>query len=53
MSSKIVVAGVTSLYLSVGVDGFPMDYAGTRTPSWGRWSNGSGGPHSPDTAHSG
>lgn len=34
MSSKIVVAGVTSLYLSVGVDGFPMDYAGTRTPSW-------------------
>jgi acarbose 7IV-phosphotransferase len=27
MASKIVVAGVTSLYMSVGVEEFPLDYA--------------------------
>ena len=36
MPSKIVVAGVASLYVSVGVDGFPLDYAPTRKPSWMR-----------------
>lgn len=36
MPSKIVVAGVTSLYTSVGVAGFPLDYSGTRKPEWMR-----------------
>jgi sugar/nucleoside kinase (ribokinase family) len=36
MTSKIVVAGVTSLYVSVGVDGFPLNYAAAHKPSWMR-----------------
>jgi acarbose 7IV-phosphotransferase len=34
MPSKIVVAGVTSLYLSVGVNEFPLDYEPIRKPTW-------------------
>lgn len=34
MSSKIVVAGVTSLYLSVGIDEFPLGYDPVATPAW-------------------
>jgi sugar/nucleoside kinase (ribokinase family) len=34
MASTIVVAGVTSLYLSVGVGEFPLDYEPTSTPAW-------------------
>ncbi len=36
MPSKIVVAGVTSLYVSVGVGEFPLEYEPTRTPAWMR-----------------
>jgi sugar/nucleoside kinase (ribokinase family) len=36
MPSKIVVAGVTSLYMSVGVEEFPLDYAPSRKPAWMR-----------------
>ncbi len=36
MSSKIVVAGVTSLYMSVGVEEFPLSYEPIRTPVWMR-----------------
>jgi acarbose 7IV-phosphotransferase len=34
--SKIVVAGVTSLYVSVGIEEFPLDYAPAHTPAWMR-----------------
>lgn len=36
MASKIVVAGVTSLYMSVGVEEFPLDYTPSATPAWMR-----------------
>jgi sugar/nucleoside kinase (ribokinase family) len=36
MASKIVVAGVTSLYMSVGVDEFPLEFAPSSTPAWMR-----------------
>lgn len=36
MSSKLVVVGVTSLYMSVGVEEFPVRYAPTRKPLWMR-----------------
>lgn len=36
MPSKIVVAGVTSLYMAVGVDGFPLRYAPTGKAAWMR-----------------
>jgi sugar/nucleoside kinase (ribokinase family) len=36
MANKIVVAGVTSLYLSVGVEEFPLDYLPAATPAWMR-----------------
>lgn len=36
MASKIVVAGVTSLYMSVGVEEFPLDYAPAGAPAWMR-----------------
>src|SRR5581483_2099871 len=36
MPSKIVVAGVTSLYMAVGVEKFPLSYEPTRTPLWMR-----------------
>lgn len=36
MSSKLVVVGVTSLYMSVGVAEFPLHYAPTMTPLWMR-----------------
>jgi acarbose 7IV-phosphotransferase len=34
MASTIVVAGVTSLYLSVGVEEFPLGYEPAATPAW-------------------
>lgn len=36
MPSKIVVAGVTSLYTAVGVQEFPLSYESIRTPLWMR-----------------
>ena len=36
MPSKIVVAGVTSLYMAVGVQEFPLSYEPKRTPIWMR-----------------
>lgn len=36
MPSKIVVAGVTSLYMAVGVEEFPLAYEPTRRPTWMR-----------------
>jgi sugar/nucleoside kinase (ribokinase family) len=36
MPSKIVVAGVTSLYMAVGVQEFPLSYEPARTPRWMR-----------------
>jgi acarbose 7IV-phosphotransferase len=36
MSSKIVVAGVTSLYMSVGVGEFPLRYSPSVAPEWMR-----------------
>jgi acarbose 7IV-phosphotransferase len=36
MPNKIVVAGVTSLYMSVGVEEFPLSYVPSRTPVWMR-----------------
>lgn len=36
MASKIVVAGVTSLYMSVGIEEFPLDYAPAGAPAWMR-----------------
>jgi len=36
VTSKIVVAGVTSLYMSVGVDAFPLDYVSAGSPPWMR-----------------
>jgi len=36
MPSKLVVVGVTSLYMSVGVEEFPLHYASTKTPVWMR-----------------
>jgi acarbose 7IV-phosphotransferase len=36
MSSKIIVAGVTSLYMAVGVQEFPLSYEPKRTPLWMR-----------------
>ncbi|MQA95367.1 MAG: carbohydrate kinase family protein [Streptosporangiales bacterium] len=34
MAKKIVVAGVTSLYVAVGVGGFPLRYRPTSRPAW-------------------
>lgn len=36
MSSKIVVAGVTSLYTAVGVGEFPLGYSPSSPPAWMR-----------------
>lgn len=36
MPSKIVVVGVASLYMSVGVDEFPLDFTPSRAPAWMR-----------------
>src|SRR4029077_14099041 len=36
MASMVVVAGVTSLYMSVGVEDFPLGYAPTVKPLWMR-----------------
>jgi acarbose 7IV-phosphotransferase len=36
MAARIVVAGVTSLYASVAVDEFPLEYAPTQNPRWMR-----------------
>src|SRR5215467_13461991 len=36
MPSKIVVVGVTSLYMAVGVEEFPLQYAPSSPPAWMR-----------------
>jgi acarbose 7IV-phosphotransferase len=36
VASKIVVAGVTSLYMSVGVEEFPLEYAPSGAAAWMR-----------------
>ena len=36
MANKIVVAGVTSLYMAVGVEEFPLSYQSIRKPAWMR-----------------
>jgi sugar/nucleoside kinase (ribokinase family) len=45
MPSKIVVAGVTSLYLSVPVDGFPIPYQPSRPAPWLHAGIGGAGSH--------
>lgn len=44
MAPRIVVAGVASLYTSVGVEEFPLQFAPTRNPAWMRTGvTGAGG----------
>jgi sugar/nucleoside kinase (ribokinase family) len=44
MASRIVVVGVTSLYMSVGVEEFPLAYTPSGAPAWMRAGvTGSGG----------
>jgi sugar/nucleoside kinase (ribokinase family) len=45
VSSKIVVAGVASLYMSVSVDEFPVSYQPTRSPRWLRVGAAGAGCH--------
>lgn len=45
MASKIVVAGVTSLYMSLPVDTFPVDYQPSRSTSWLHAGVGGAGGH--------
>jgi sugar/nucleoside kinase (ribokinase family) len=45
MSSKIVVAGVASLYMSLPVEGFPVRYQPSRSPAWLRAGVGGAGAH--------
>lgn len=45
MSSKIVVAGVTSLYMAVGVGRFPVRYAPASRPAWMRTEVSGAGGH--------
>lgn len=45
MTSKIVVVGVTSLYMAVPVDEFPIDYQSTRFPTWLRTGAAGSGCH--------
>src|SRR5277367_6548996 len=45
MSSKIVVAGVTSLYMAVGVGSFPVRYEPVTRPEWMRSEVSGAGGH--------
>lgn len=45
MRSKIVVVGVTSLYMAVPVEGFPLPYTSTRFPEWLRAEVSGAGCH--------
>jgi sugar/nucleoside kinase (ribokinase family) len=45
VTSKIVVAGVTSLYMSVPVDQFPVRYQPSRSPGWLRAGAAGAGCH--------
>jgi sugar/nucleoside kinase (ribokinase family) len=45
MSSRIVVAGVSSVYLTVPVDHFPVPYSPTRQPPWMHLGVGGVGSH--------
>lgn len=45
MTSKIVVVGVTSLYMAVPVDEFPVGYQPTRFPPWLRVGAAGSGCH--------
>jgi sugar/nucleoside kinase (ribokinase family) len=49
MGSKIVVAGVTSLYMALPVEGFPVPYASARFPEWIRAEVSGAGCHIADT----
>jgi sugar/nucleoside kinase (ribokinase family) len=49
MGSKIVVAGVTSLYMAMPVEGFPVPYASARFPEWMRAEVSGAGCHIADT----
>lgn len=45
MTSKIVVVGVTSLYMSLSVDEFPIRYQPSRSPNWLRAGTAGAGCH--------
>ncbi len=45
MPGKIVVVGVTSLYMSLSIDEFPMSYQPTRSPKWLRAGVAGAGCH--------
>jgi sugar/nucleoside kinase (ribokinase family) len=49
MPSKVVVAGVTSLYMAVPVDEFPIPYTPTHTPDWLRADVSGAACHIADT----
>lgn len=49
MGSKIVVAGVTSLYMALPVEGFPLPYTPTRFPEWLRAEVSGAACHIADT----
>lgn len=49
MSSKVVVAGVTSLYMALPVEEFPVPYSPLRFPEWLRAEVSGAGCHIADT----
>ncbi|WP_433516288.1 carbohydrate kinase family protein [Nonomuraea sp. CA-143628] len=49
MGSKIVVAGVSSLYMAMPVEEFPIPYASLRFPGWMRAEVSGAGCHIADT----
>lgn len=51
MTSKIVVVGVTSLYMSVPVDEFPIRYQPSRSPGWLRAGAAGAGCHIAKVLH--
>lgn len=51
MTSKIVVVGVTSLYMSVPVDEFPVRYQPSRSPAWLRAGAAGAGCHIAKVLH--
>jgi acarbose 7IV-phosphotransferase len=51
MPSKIVVAGVASLYMSLPVDEFPVQYQPSRSPAWLRAGVGGAGTHIAQIMH--
>ncbi|MFD9944516.1 carbohydrate kinase family protein [Nonomuraea sp. NPDC059023] len=51
MSSSVVVAGVTSLYMAMPVAGFPLPYAQERFPEWMRAEVSGAACHIASTLH--